>query len=166
MDETACALDPPLVRCWMKKGMQQSVPAQAGSKRMLHISGGFNLLTSEVTVTTAQTRISDDFIAFLEELMLKRYPTQAVYLILDNASFHHSAASRAVISLFGARLQTFWLPAHCPELNPIERYWRHLKTKALGNRSCNNLDEVEQAIRKEVANQNTPTSTDRYTAYN
>jgi transposase len=149
----------------MKKGTQRTVPAQSAYHRMLHISGGLNLVTSEVAATSAQDRTSEEFIAFLEELMLHCYPTQAVYLILDNASFHTSAASRAAISLFDARLQTFWLPAHCPELNPIERYWRHLKTEALANGTCSNLAEVEQAIRTELEHQNLLTAPNRYNAH-
>ena len=113
---------------------------------MLHCFGGIDLVTGMITSIFTPSRKSSDFIAFLEELMLKRYPSQNVILILDNASFHKSSASKAAIALFEERLRLFFLPPHSPELNLIERFWRHLKEKSLGNRFCRTLAEAQQHL--------------------
>ncbi|KAB2904000.1 MAG: hypothetical protein F9K27_11200 [Anaerolineae bacterium] len=34
------------------------------------------------------------------------------------------------MSLFEHRVQVFWLPQYCPELNIIERFWMHLRHTA------------------------------------
>lgn len=162
MDETAASLDPHLVRGWRKRGCQTHLCASAGSHAMLHIFGGIDLVTGEVTSVFRQSRNSSDFVAFLEELMRKRYPRQNVILILDNASFHTSSASQAALDLFADRLRPFFLPPHSPELNPIERFWRHLKEKALGNRFCRSLGEVEHHLKSILALQNDPDSFCRF----
>lgn len=146
----------------MKQGTQTTVPATSGSNALLHIFGGLNLVTGEVVATFARQRNSDSFIAFLEQLMLHAYPQQAVYLVLDNASFHRSASAQAAIALFEPRLQIFWLPPYSPELNPIEPYWRYLKTQAYGNRTFTNLTEVEAAVGQVLARQNDLHTPDRY----
>lgn len=146
----------------MKRGTQTTVPATSGSDALLHIFGGLNLVTGTVVATFAHQRNSDSFIAFLEELMLHAYPQQAVYLVLDNASFHRSASAQAAISLFEPRLQVFWLPPYTPELNPIEPYWRYMKTQACGNRTFKNIAEVEAAVRQVLTRQNDYHTPDRY----
>ncbi len=162
MDETAVSLDPTLVRGWRKRGCQSHVCASAGSHALLQLFGGIDLLTGEVTSLFSQTRKSSDFIAFLEELMLRHYPTQNVILILDNASFHKSVASQAALALFEERLHTFFLPPYTPELNPIERYWRHLKETALGNRFCHTIQQAQELMQAHLNAQNDLTCSYRF----
>jgi hypothetical protein len=35
-----------------------------------------------------------------------------------------------------------WLPAHCPEFNLIELYWRHLKDLACSNKLRDSIQDV------------------------
>jgi len=44
-----------------------------------------------ITWTTAKTKNSVTFISFLEELLVKQYPTNRVVLVIDNAAYHKSA---------------------------------------------------------------------------
>ena len=66
--------------------------------------------------------------------MTNCYPTAGLVLVMDNASYHRSAAVQAALSLYEHRLMVFWLPPYCPTLNPIERFWRHLKDIATANK--------------------------------
>jgi transposase len=38
------------------------------------------------------------------------------------------------------------IPAHTPELNPVERLWHVLKRRALRNRFLRNIEEVEVSV--------------------
>lgn len=111
----------------------------------------------------AQKKNSESFIAFLEHLLLKCYPTQRILLVMDNASYHRSRASLAALSLFEDRVRVVWLPPRCPLLNPIERYWLHMKTLACANKLYTGLDDLTAGAERTMTNQNKHDHIDRFT---
>jgi putative transposase len=115
-----------------------------------------------MTWTVAKTKNSATFIDFLEELLVKRYPTGRVILVMDNASYHKSASALAALSLFEHRVMFVWLPPYCSDLNPIERFWRHLKDLACANKLQDHIDIVVQSAEKILSGQNLPTSDLRF----
>jgi transposase len=163
MDETTLTLEPPLRACWMKIGQQKCIPAtRPGEKQKRHVFGGYDWLDDTVTWTTANVKNSATFISFLEKLLVKKYATGRIVLVLDNASYHKSASALAALSLFEHRVLVFWLPPYCSELNPIERFWRFLKDKACANKLEDNIDEVVKSAEKILSAQNCPTADSRY----
>jgi len=74
--------------------------------------------------------------------VVKNYPTGRVVLVMDNASYHKSASALAALSLFEHRVILVWLPPYCSDLNPIERFWRHLKDLACANKLQDNIEAV------------------------
>jgi len=157
------SLDPPLRACWMKQGEQKGIPAtKPGTKQKFHIFGGYDWETDEVTWTMAETKNSETFIVFLEELLLRRYPDKPVILVMDNVSYHKSTAVMAFLSLFEHRVRIVWLPPYCSHLNSIERYWRHLKDMVAANRLAESLDMLCSAAEKTLVRQNQPDSATRF----
>jgi putative transposase len=163
MDETTLTLDPTLRACWMKVGQQKRVPAtQPGEKQKRHIFGGYNWKRDTVTWTVAKSKNTATFINFLEELLVKNYSTGRVVLVMDNASYHKSASSLAALSLFEHRVMPVWLPPYCSDLNPIERFWRHLKDLACANKLQDKMETVVASAEKILHQQNLPTSNLRF----
>jgi putative transposase len=163
MDETTLTLDPPLRACWMKIGQQKRIPAtRPGEKQKRHVFGGYNWKRDIVTWTVAKTKNSATFIDFLEELLVKTYSTGRVVLVMDNASYHKSAASLAALSLFEHRVMLVWLPPYGSDLNPIERFWRHLKDLACANKLQDKIEEVVASAEKILNEQNLPASPLRF----
>ena len=142
----------------MKVGQQRRIPVtRPGSKQKGHIFGGYNWMSDQVTWTTAETKNSAQFIYFLERLLVGEYPTGRVVLVMDNASYHKSASALAALSLFEHRVMVVWLPPYCSELNPIERFWRHLKDRACANKLQDTIETVmanaEQALFEQNRNE-------------
>jgi putative transposase len=163
VDETTLTLDPPLRACWMKVGQQKRIPAtRPGTKAKRHVFGGYNWVKDTVTWTVAETKNSSHFIHFLEHLLVKQYPTGRVVLVMDNATYHKSAPSLAALSLFEHRVMVIWLPAYCSELNPIERFWRHLKDRACVNKLQDNIEDVVRSTEKVLMDQNMLVSSSRF----
>jgi transposase len=40
-----------------------------------------------------------------------------------------------------------WLPPYSPDLNPIERFWKHLKATACANHLYASIDQLLQSVR-------------------
>jgi len=147
----------------MKKGAQKKIPAtRPGTKHKFHIFGGYEWEQDEITWTMAETKNSETFILFLEELLVRRYPDEPVILIMDNVSYHKSAAAKAMLSLFEHRVRVVWLPPYCSHLNSIERYWRHLKDLVAANRLVESLETLRTSTEKMLINQNQPDSRFRF----
>lgn len=139
----------------MKIGRQKRIPAtRPGIKQKRHIFGGYNWLQDTISWTTAETKNSAHFIRFLEHLLAQQYPTGRVVLVMDNASYHKSASALAALSLFEHRVMVIWLPTYCSDLNPIERFWRHLKDLACANKLQSNIENVMCTVNKILSEQN------------
>jgi transposase len=82
---------------------------------------------------------------------------------MDNASYHYSVAVQAALSLFGHRVRIFWLPQYCPELNAIERFWRHLKQTAWANRLYTTVTDLRRNVERVLLQQNEPSFSERFT---
>ena len=147
--------------CWMRRGQQKRITAFSGKRDYLHVIGAYNWRSDQITYLDVERKNSDTFIEFLEKLLVKTYPTQAVILVMDNASYHYSAKVQATLSLFEHRVQVFWLPQYCPELNVIERFWLHLKHTACANKLYITLPALRQAVIQVLDQQNEPAYSER-----
>lgn len=154
VDETTVSLHPPLRRCWMRKGQRTRIPAP-GSPLALHVFGGYHWHSGQVTYTTAMHKNSESFIAFVEHLLAEA-PRQTFILVMDNASYHHSHAVQAALTVWTDRIRVIWLPKYSPFLNPIERFWLHFKQFAVANRLHRSIPELAQTVVRVMAYQNTP----------
>lgn len=66
------------------------------------------------------------FNAWLKQVLIPELKPGQV-LILDNATFHRSEASKKLVEAAGCEL--LFLPPYSPDLNPIEKCWANLKRK-------------------------------------
>ena len=161
MDETILSLHPPLRACWMRRGQQKRV-STPGTQQRLHLFGAYLYGEDTVCWTTAKRKNSQAFIEFLEHLFQVCHPDKQIILVMDNASIHKSAASTAALSLFEHRLQVIFLPTYCSFLNPIERFWRHLKDTVCVNKLYPDLDELTCSVEQQLQRQNDVSRNDRF----
>ena len=64
---------------------------------------------------------ADTFQLFVDAFA-EAFPDSLNILLLDNSGAHTARHIR-----WPAHVRCVWLPPYCPELNPIERFWRDLK---------------------------------------
>ena len=143
----------------MKQGQQKIVPAlQPGSKQHRHILGAYSWNTDTISWKVTDRKNSRTFLEFIEYLLVECYPTGRLVLVMDNVSYHKSASVLAALSLFEHRLLMIWLPPYCPELNLIERYWKHLKDLACANKLHDCIEQVVASAEYMLSQQNDPAS--------
>jgi len=84
--------------------------------------------------------------AWVEQWLVPQLPPGQV-VVIDNASFHKSAAIRESIEQAGCTL--LFLPPYSPDLNKIEKFWpklKHYLRKTL-NQFDNFWDAVDHAFK-------------------
>ena len=70
----------------MKMGVQKRIPLPANQeKKHCHVFGAYNWISDQVEWMIAQWKNSETFIAFLEYLLVEKYPTGRLILVLDRA---------------------------------------------------------------------------------
>lgn len=139
----------------MKRGQRTLIPAP-GTTEHCHLFGALNWHTGNVDWLSSPHKNSDAFVTFLEHLALTVYPGQRLVLVLDNASYHKSRTATAALAALDDRVLVVWLPKYSPFLNPIERFWLHLKSLAHANHLHPDLNTLIHSVAEAIANQNTP----------
>lgn len=150
-DESEALTHPYLAHAWAKRGADLRVEAP-GQSRKRGILGARNSANGELHVVTSSTKRSVDFIKLLELLDQQYGPAVAdtpVVLVLDNGPIHVSKLSTAALAS-RSWLSVEWLPKYAPELNDIERDWRHLKRHYLANQVFRDLDDLDARIHTAV----------------
>lgn len=93
---------------------------------------------------TAPGKDAATFVSFLDHLAAA-FPTGPVLVVLDNVGYHKGHVARRWWVAHHDRIRPLWLPAYSPELNLIERVWRHLKDKLANHRWWADLPALEHA---------------------
>jgi len=122
----------PIVRAmWHWVGQQIRIPTP-GSNDTRALFGALNIRTGQWTYLVREHLRKEDFIAFLEHL-LTVYVEVPIILIVDSYSSHTAHLVRDWLGEH-PRLQLYYLPKYCSDLNPVENIWLRLKNKVAANR--------------------------------
>jgi len=89
------------------------------------------------------SHVSTDMMSFYLEAFMEHRDGRPCILALDQAGWHRSLDLE-----IPKGIKFVFIPAHTPELNPVERLWHVLKRSAMRNRFFKNIKEVEDSIMK------------------
>ena len=98
----------------------------------------------------------------LEHLVQQHSGERPLVLVLDNGSIHHSLASQAAFAVLEDRLLPVFLPRYCSQLNPIERFWKYLKSTACANTLFADLNALVASVEQSLKQQNDTRSPSRF----
>jgi transposase len=133
-----------------------------GTPQWHHLFGAYNFVTDEVVAMAAPNKNSHAFVTFLELLVQQVPDDRPIIVVLDNASYHRSGIAQAGFAALEARLLPLFLPAYCSTLNPIERYWRHLKGLACANRLFPSMRTLVDSVLANLEQQNDQHNLNRF----
>jgi putative transposase len=153
VDESTLGWLPVLVACWMKRGCQKRI-ATPGIQQWRHLFGAYNWATDEVISLISEHRNSENFIAFLDHVVAQQKGARPLVIVLDNGSIHRSYATQAALAILENEVLPVFLPRYCSQLNPIERYWKHLKAKACANKLFPDMPALVASVGQVLENQN------------
>ena len=154
MDESGFSLNYPLTKCWMRSHDQKRLPASTQKWSGCSLAGVIDWLSAEVWCQPIERLNTECLIRYFEWLFLEIYPDEALVLVMDNAPSHPSNAMQAFLSLFEHRVVVIWLPPYSPDMNLIERFWKHLKQRVTANRLFADVPAMIHALQTELVHQN------------
>ncbi len=128
---------------WILKGKAHDkyIKTNSGRER-LNLNGALNLHEKTAILLEERTINQEATIRLLEAIKNKQKQGK-VYLILDNAKYHHAKLVRNWV-LNHPRFTLMYLPAYSPNLNLIERLWRFFHQKVTNNRYFETFKEFKQ----------------------
>ncbi|GFE72340.1 IS630 family transposase [Chroococcus sp. FPU101] len=91
------------------------------------------------------THLNSDCFGVFLELVSQQFPDCVLIIQLDNGGFHKAKKLKIPDNII-----LMFQPSHCPELNPIERVWQHLKI-GLRWQLPTNLDELRSLLQVRLA---------------
>lgn len=147
-DEAEASTHPYLARLWARRGADLRVEAP-GKAHKRALFGARRHASGELIVQTASSKDSERFCNFLEHLK-PLGKDRRVHLVLDNGSIHTSRKTQAALARAQHWLTVEWLPSYAPELNDIERDWRHLKCHYLAHQTFINIDILERTLHRSI----------------
>ena len=149
-DECEIHLNPCLAYVWARVGSRRVVPS-AGQNRRLALFGAVDALTGTAHILIFEGKTTDEFIAFLSWLIeLPCHQGKRLYVFMDNCSIHNSKRSQRFIFALKGCLKVIWNAPYTPELNLIERFWKHLKETAICNEFFGDLEGLKSAVVRAV----------------
>ena len=138
-DECDLHLLPVLRAMWMK-GDRVRVPTPGQNARHAFF-GALDARSGTFHWTDRDRKLAVHFVAFLEEL-LRCYPDDPVYLVLDSAPTHRAKVVQRWL-VAHPRVQVLWLPTYAAhEVNPAERIWGLMKKDVAANRLAGSIDQL------------------------
>jgi transposase len=127
---------------WMPKGTQVQVMTP-GTNRKHYLAGALNYVTGKMFAVTAERKDRWLFIELLK-LIDRRCPADKltrIYVVVDNYRIH---TAKAVVEWLTAhpRFEVAYLPASCPQANPIERAFGDVHDKCTRNHKRTQISEL------------------------
>ena len=117
-------------------------------RKRFNVLGALDFLTKKVTTITNDSYIRAAEVCDLLWKIALEYKGKDVYIVLDNASYQKCKEVQNFAAEININL--IFIPPYSPNLNLIERFWKHVKGK-LRTRYFNNFQNFCETINSIVA---------------
>lgn len=118
------------------------VKTYSGRKRY-NVLGALNFISKKMTTVTNDTYITAVEICEILKKVALEYAGKPIYLVLDNARYQKCKIVGELAGRLGIHL--IYIPPYSPNLNLIERLWKHVKSR-LRTKYYEQFDEFQEKI--------------------
>lgn len=124
--------------------LQRMFVYSASGRKRFNVLGALNAITHEIVTITNDSYINALCVCDLLKALAAKHAGEAITIFLDNARYQkchivHDLANQLNIELL-------YLPSYSPNLNLIERLWRHVKHQVLYSRYYDSFPKFKTAI--------------------
>ena len=118
------------------------IKTYSGRKRY-NVLGALNFVSKKVSTVTNDAYITASEVCALLKKIAVEYAGKPIYIVLDNARYQKCAVVTELASQLGIHL--VFIPPYSPNLNLIERLWKHVKNK-LRTKCYDAFDDFQKKI--------------------
>jgi transposase len=144
-DEAFFCRESTVTRGWYPRGSKAEIPCPMTFEKV-GTCGAVSPRNGSLYSLAFDGFDSNTFIYYLKWLLRVFRTKKKIVLVLDNASSHKSHKVNEFVATHKKRLELLFLPAYSPDLNPIERVWKHLRYHVTHNVYFETLETLENAI--------------------
>ncbi len=73
-------------------------------------------------------------------------PERKIYVVIDNYRIHFAKPVLAFLQAHQDQIEVVCLPTSSPKLNPVERFWKHLRRKVTHNTFFQTVERLLEAV--------------------
>jgi len=149
LDEAGFQSDPILGRTYGLKGKTPVVQTSGQRQRINVISavsarGEFWAATYDGKLDAAM------FVEFLKDF--RKSQTETIFLVLDGLAVHKSKVVEQYLATVKGRLELHPLPPYCPDLNPDEFVWSHMKNNGVSKKPLKQNESLRKRVEEDLRN--------------
>jgi transposase len=132
-------------------GRERRVIKTFSGRARYNVLGALDMVSKKVTTVTNTSYISAEQVCELLKKIAEENVGIPVYLVLDNARYQKCKKVQSLAAELGLNL--VFIPPYSPNLNLIERYWKHVKGR-LRTKYYDNFEEFCQTINSIINSEN------------
>jgi transposase len=135
---------------WVPPEEKDPIVLHAPTRKSVALFGAVNVRTGQLVTMLIPQFDAETFEVFMTILLRHCSRSRRMVVVLDNARYHHAQQSRLFFREHRRQLHLDFLPPYSPELNPIERVWKLLRTCATHNQYFAELEDLLAAVTKQL----------------
>ena len=146
-DEIDLALLPTITHCWCKRGHQRKI--ETPRKNQKHYGAGLiHWVSGKLYWATSEHKDNALFRSVLSQVLEPSdgVPRRKAYVVVDNYRIHFAKPVLAFLATHADRIELVTLPTYSPQLNPVERFWKHVRRKVTHNTFFQTIARLLDAV--------------------
>lgn len=147
LDEAGFQSDPILGRTYGLKG-KTPVVETSGQRQKINVISAVNARGEFWAMTYTGKLDSESFVEFLKNFMKRQGET--IFLVLDGLAVHKSKVVEKYLAGLGGRLELHPLPPYCPDLNPDEFVWSHMKNNGVSKKPLKQNESLRKRVEQDL----------------
>jgi transposase len=147
LDEAGFQSDPILGRTYGWQG-KTPVVQTSGQRQRINVISAVNS-RGEFWATTYDGKLdAESFVEFLKDFM--KGQRGAIFLVLDGLAVHKSKLVEKYLATLEGRLELHPLPPYCPDLNPDELVWSHMKNNGVSKKPLKKNESLRKRVEEDL----------------
>lgn len=147
LDEAGFQSDPILGRTYGLKG-KTPVVETSGQRQSINVISAVNAHGQFWAATYAGKLDADSFVQFLKDFRKSQGGT--VFMVLDGLAIHQAKTVMHYVDSLKGLLELHSLPPYCPDLNPDEFVWSHMKNNGVSKKPLKQNESLRKRVEEDL----------------